>query len=201
METWQLNTGHKVVSAWDLSHDLDGVFCSLLTHAQAATSHIVDGLPTDTELHDFVRLGDRLRTNDKLSSVGRALVRQISREHLLLGTHELAHRDLNLTDRVIATTTIAINHHKLEVLNFLEEVGNLEGGLEVRIQLVLDLLSIANLHPAIVPLLVQDALWVRLAERVQILQLASGHEQIDLHHQRLSLNHIVLILSFLFLVN
>ena len=117
-----------------------------------------------------------MRADDKLSSVGGALVRQWSSEHLLLGTHELAHRHLNFTDRVIVSPTITINHHKLEVLNLLEVVGYLEGSLKVWVQLILDLLSIANFHPTVVPLFVQDALWVRLAERVQILQLATGHE-------------------------
>ena len=50
----------------------------------------------------------------------------------------------------------------------------MEGCLEVRIELVLDLFGLTNLDPlAIAALLVKDTLWVRLTEGIQVLKFSS----------------------------
>ena len=131
-------------------------------------------MPAKLHLGDFVRLGKGLSTDDDLTTISRVIVGKLLGPHLLLGAHKLAHSYFDLTDRVVVTATVTIDHDELVILNFLEEVGALERCLKVWVQLVLDLFSLTNLNPlTIAVLLKQKTLRVRLAECVHILEFAS----------------------------
>ena len=116
-----------------------------------------DVLALDAILHHLIRLADCLSANDNLATLALAIMSQLSCEHLLLCTHKLAHGHLNLTNRIEIGAAISIDHCKLVVLNLFKEVGQSEGCLEVRIERVHNLLSLADLDPVVVALLIQDA--------------------------------------------
>ena len=97
------------------------------------------------------------------------------------GTHERAHGDFYLTNKIVLSASIIvdIDHLKLELLLALKVVSHRETGLEVRVQVVHDDLSLSNLLPVVALQLIQDAPRVRLAEVVKVLELASRDEEID----------------------
>ena len=111
---------------------------------------------------------------------------------MLFSTHKFAHCDLNFANSFEITSAISIDHDKLEILHLLEEVGDCERILKIWVELISDLFSLANFGPLVVSFLVEDALGVGLAERVQVLELAAGYEKVHLHLQAgaLCLYHI-----------
>lgn len=98
---------------------------------------------------------------------------QILGQHLRSGAHDAAHCGLKFADAVVITIAVAINHLKLKLLLLLEEIRHHHNGQEVWVQLILDLFSLSAQDPLVVNHLVDHALRVRLAERVQILELPS----------------------------
>ena len=97
------------------------------------------------------------------------------------GTHERAHSDFYLTNKIVLSASIIVNidHLKLELLLALKIVRHGEAGLEIGVEVVHDDLRLADLLPAVALLLKEDAPRVRLAEVVEVLELASRDEQVD----------------------
>ena len=117
---------------------------------------------------------------------------QVASPHLSASTHDHTHGDLDLTDGVVVAATITVYHDKLHLLLLLEVVWHGEASLEVWIQIVLLLLGLANLSPLAASLFKEKALWVRLAESVEVAELASGHKEVHLHGQVLLWHHHIL---------
>ena len=93
---------------------------------------------------------------------------QIGGKHLALCSHDSTHGSLNSTNWIVATLAIPVNHLKLDFLLLLKEVIDCEMCLEVRVQVVLDLLRLAQLDPllSLVIVLTQDADGIRLAKHI-----------------------------------
>ena len=108
---------------------------------------------------------------------------QVGREHLGTGTHDLAHSRFNLANGIVVTATIAIDKHEAQILLLLKEVAHAERRLEVRVQIVFDLLGFAHLMPTSIALLEDQTLGIRLAECVQILKLPPRDEEVYGHAQ------------------
>lgn len=82
--------------------------------------------------------------------------------------HQFAHRDFNFSNEVEVAAIIHVNHRELEVLNLFKEVVDNDVGREVWVEVVVDDFSLGNLDPNSILLLMDDALRVRLAERVHV---------------------------------
>ena len=186
-----LHSNCKVLRVWNLPVYDAGIVSSLSAHAHASSCEVLHILPAQAPFGHFVWLLHRLRPDNDLAAVCRvALIREIGCESLFLSAHELAHCDLNFTDCIVVTATVAINHDKLEILHLLKEVRQLEGVLKVRIQVVLDLLRLTEFDPGPIGVLfIEYALGIWLAERVQIFKFTTWHEQVHLHRKVLRLNH------------
>ena len=79
---------------------------------------------------------------------------QIFSQNLSSSAHNVAHCCLELSDCIVVVCrAIAINHDKLEVLGFFEEVVHYDAGFEVGVEAVLDLLGQAQFMPVSVPIL------------------------------------------------
>ena len=172
-----------LLTSTHLLHYLQVVRCRIRAHIHASWDTIIDIAPIHAHFDDFVGLLHSLGSDNDLTASTLSLVSQIAREYLLLGSHELTHSYFDFTDGIVVTAAIAIDKHKLETLNFLEEVAKSESSFEIRVQGVIDLLSLAELHPLVIPFLIEDALWIRLAESVQIFKLSARDVQIYLHLQ------------------
>lgn len=135
-------------SLWHFLSDLTGVESYFLAHTHASAGVILHIFPTKWPLCYLLRGLHAHSLDNDLSSILIALVGEISCPCLLLGSHELAHCDLYLANCVIVAATVAIDHHELVVLHLFKEVGQHERSLEVWIEWVLDLLSLANFDPA-----------------------------------------------------
>jgi hypothetical protein len=86
---------------------------------------------------------------------------QIFSQNLSSSAHNVAHCCLELSDCIVVVCrAIAINHDKLEVLGFFEEVVHYDAGFEVGVEAVHDLFGFANEGPMVVDQLVNHALWV-----------------------------------------
>ena len=110
----------------------------------------------------------------------------------LLGrAHEPAHDYLNGADVIVLRPTgvVRVDEDEAEVLSLFEVVVNCKACLEIGVQAVLYCLSLADLVPGAVKLLKEEALWVRLAERVQVLELAARYKQVDALFQAGSSHH------------
>lgn len=72
---------------------------------------------------------------------------QLTLEHLFRRTHELSHRNLNLTNHIEfgSTLVVLVDHGEFEVLSLLEEIINFESRLEVRVQVVIDCFGVSDL--------------------------------------------------------
>lgn len=127
---------------------------------------------------------DSLSPDDELSTVLLALVRQISSECLPGGTHQASHGGFDLADLVVVASgcVVGVHHHEFVALNFLEKVRQCERGLKIWIEIVVDDLSLRDLGPLLIGLLLEEpALGVRLAKCVQVLELAPRNKQVHLH--------------------
>lgn len=170
-----------VVATWSLFLDLYLVHAWLLTHTETSTHHVVDILGAQTEFSPLVARLDSLGPDDDLTAVTLTLVLQVAGPGLGTRSHELTHGALDITDFIVVAITVSINYRKSHLLLLFEEVGHVEAGAEVGVERVLDLLSLAKLHPGVVLLLKEEAQGVRLAEGVKVAKLASRDEQVDLH--------------------
>jgi len=109
------------------------------------------------------------------------MVGELTGPHLSTRSHKVSHGHVDLTNVVVFAFAVSVNNTEFKVLDLFEVVGDREAGCEVWVQRVLDLLGLAQLDPLSVSLLKEEALGVRLGERVQISELAPGHKQGDLH--------------------
>jgi len=91
---------------------------------------------------------------------GAASLQEFVLEHLHLGSHHGTHVRVALSDQVEVAVSIGVNHFELELLLLLEVVSNRETLLEVRVEVVIDLLSLTHLDPAALFLLVHSADWI-----------------------------------------
>ena len=181
--SWAYRGNDEIVAPWDLSHELDGVEASACAHAGTASLHVVGALDSHSELGNFVRLLNGFASDDDLATVGLSLMSEVRGPELLLGTHKFSHSDLDLADGLEIASTVTVDHHKSKLLNFLEEVGHCESVLEVGVERVGNLFCLTDLDPLTIAFLLEHALWVTLAESVQVFQLASRHVEIYLHLQ------------------
>ena len=165
----------------DLSQDSAHVQLRSAAHSKAAATWVVHIWPVGDETRYIVG-GSRhwLCAYHNLPSIF-SFVHQLSLPCLTGCTHKWAHGDFCLTDKIKLRTSVVVNvdHLKLELLLALKVVRDSKTGLKVRVEVVHDDFSLSNLLPAIALLLIQDAPWVRLAEVVKILKLASWDEEID----------------------
>ena len=92
---------------------------------------------------------------------------------------------MQLTDRVEVSCTVSVNDAKLEILGFLEEELEVLGCLKIRVQIVLNLLCLANLNPrALLGLLEDKTLGIGLGQDVFVFELSAGNVQIHIHGER-----------------
>ena len=159
------------------------IFSRLRAHSHASWDSIIDIAPIHAHFDNLVGLLYSLSPDNDLTASALSLVCQITREYLLLGSHKLTHSYFDFTDSIVVTTTITIDKHELVGLYFLEEVTESESSFEIRVQVVIDLLSLSDLNPLVIPFLIEDTLWIRLAKCVQIFKLSARDVQIDLHLQ------------------
>ena len=97
----------------------------------------------------LIWLLDGFTADHELATVARAFIWQVAGKFLLASAHDFAHSCDNFSNSVIVAITIAIDQTELQRLLFLKEVVHSEGRREVRIQIVLDLLSWAYFSPFI----------------------------------------------------
>ena len=108
---------------------------------------------------------------------------KIALEGLLLGSHDVSKCRFNLADHVKASCAIVIDDLKFETLGLFKRVTHDDVCLEVRIQVVVDRLGLRD-EPPLVELgleLVNPALWVRLAEHVEVFELSARDVKLYLH--------------------
>lgn len=110
---------------------------SFRTHAQATRLHVVDVCPRHPEQCIFIRFFNRFCSDYNLASISISTIGQVLGQNLSLRPHQAANRRLNFTDSVEAGRAIAVNHDKLKVLRFFEEVVHDDAGFEVRVKVVL----------------------------------------------------------------
>ena len=208
IDAWDPDSGYKsAIVPGGLFQNLAAIIALSPAHASAAPLHRTHPVPPQTPLRNLIGLLHSTGPHNDLAPIRLTLMHQISRPGLLLGAHQFAHGDLNLADRIVVATPIAIYHHKLVILHFLKVVCEGETGAEVGVERVQGLLSLANFDPGAAPLLKEHALGVRLAERVQIFQLAPADENFHLHLERLAhscltrLNHDLNYLNYLNFAN
>ena len=145
-----------------------------MAHTHAAANLVPHVLPPHGPFGLKVRLLDRLGAHYDLATVLSASLHKVCSPGLALGAHQGSHGDFDFADHVSrARTAVHVDHLKLIFLHLFEPVGHSEARLKVRVQVVVDDLSLADLAPLIVLQLEDLALGVRLAERVQVLQLAT----------------------------
>ena len=174
---------NKLLCSSHLLHYLQVVLCISWAHIHASRYSIIDIAPIYAHFDDLVGLLYSLGSDNNLTASTLSLVSQIASEYLLLRTHKLTHSYFDFTDSIIVAATITIDKHKLEALNFLEEVSEGESSFEIGVQGVIDLLSLTNLDPLVISFLKEDTLWIGLAECVQIFEFAARDVQIYLHLQ------------------
>ena len=119
-------------------------------HAHASWHASINVSPVDAHFYDLIRLLDSLCTNYNCAAFTLTLICQLRLVDLLLGAHQLSHRNLNLANGIIITATITVDHDKFVLLHFFKKVGQGESLLEVRIQSILYLLSVADPLPIVV---------------------------------------------------
>ena len=147
---WMTHCYHKVSSVRDLFQNLEVERRWSRAHAHASCHASINASPVDAHLDNFIRLLDSLCTNYNGAAFTLTLIRQFRSVYLLFGTHQFSHWNLNLANCVIIAATIAVNQDEFILLHFFKEVGEGESLLEVWIQRILYLLSLANLMPIVV---------------------------------------------------
>ena len=149
----EIRCGNKWVSAWDLFFDLNSPREFFITHAHAASSHIVNASHGKAECYRLVWFLDSLRANYDLATIPIAMfVSESSSEHLCASTHELAHSGVDFADCVVVAISITINHDKLKVLDLLEEVIAFHACREIWVERIHNLLCPAKFSPVTVSL-------------------------------------------------
>ena len=165
----------------DLSEDSAHVLLRSAAHAETTSACVVYVLPVGDETRDVVGgTGHGLRADHDLTGI-LSFVQELRLPGLTGGTHERAHGDFYLTNKIVLSASIIVNidHLKLELLLALKVVRHGEAGLEIGVEVVHDDLRLADLLPAVALLLKEDAPGVRLAEVVEVLELASRDEKVD----------------------
>lgn len=106
---------------------------------------------------------------------------KLSGESLSLPTHNCTHGCLNSTDHIKLVIAVIVDDLKLDLLVTLEAVGGLDLIFEVRVQIVVNSLSTADLNPVfgLFTELVHSAYGIRLTEYVHVLKLAATNEQFN----------------------
>ena len=126
-------------------------------------------------------LVDTLGANDDLPSLAAGLViLQLGRHRLVSCAHDIAHTRFTVSN-LLALAHVDVPHLEAELLLLFKRVIELEGLLEVGVQIVVNLLRLPVLDP-LSPSLVPSAHvddWVTLREHVQILQLAARDEELN----------------------
>ena len=92
-----------------------------------------------------------------MATVGLAVLRQICSPGLLKRAHKFTHSGLHLTDGIVVTITVAVDHDKFVVLLLFKEVWHLERSREVWVKIVFDLFRLANFGPMAIDLLENNA--------------------------------------------
>lgn len=153
-------TRYKVFGSRNILLDLTSIMHRLCAHTKAAALFIGDIGPLHIESSNFVGLSDSLGSDNDLATVLLPIMRKVFNIHLLLGAHKFSHRRLHFSNHVIALTTISVDYHKFKILHLLKEVLHCKSSLKVRIQRVLDLLSLPKLNPSVLLSLIKDAAWI-----------------------------------------
>jgi len=121
---------------------------SLWAHAHAASPHVVNVAPSHLELSSHIALGLGFSAHNNLASVSIfAWKSESTLEALLLGSHQSSHSSFDLSNQVILGHSIAVHHFKLELLLLFKEVIAGKAGVEIWIQIVIDLLCSSKLLP------------------------------------------------------
>lgn len=160
----------RLTPASNFSVDREGI----RTDSKAALNNVVDSSPFEFKVYDLVGILDSFRPYTDLAAIS-AVLNQVLLQHLCFGAHDCSHCRVDFTNDIEISHTIAVDHHKLQLLRLLEEVVHANACLEVWIKIVHDLLSLADQHPLVVDLFVNHALWIGFAESVEVSQLTPGN--------------------------
>lgn len=98
---------------------------------------------------------------------------------MVFGTKDGADGGVNLAKEIRAATVV-VPHFELDGLTGLEDVVDLEGADEVRVEVILNGFGLANFIPAVVGLHGDDHEGIAFAEDVGILELAGREEDFNL---------------------
>ena len=102
-----------------------------------------------------IRLFDGFRPDyDEASAAALPFEMQISSQSLRFGTHYLSKSCFNMSNGIVFTSAVPVNHLKLQPLFFLKEVIYSEPSFEVRVEVILDLLGLPKPHPLVRPIVI-----------------------------------------------
>ena len=100
---------------------------------------------------------------------------EFSPDPLTFAAKNLTQSHLHFANCIVVAISITINEEQLKHLFALKVICHLNSSLEVGVQTVIDLFSLADLDPLGLLLLEDDAHRIRLAHPVQVLQLMALH--------------------------
>ena len=140
---------------------------SVVAHAHHPRYPIVEIFPAHLEPGTLLGLHDEL-TADQNHSAFRCFPgkRQFALPYIVLLLYDRSHGHRALADKVVTSAIIDVDHFKLDLLLSFVEIVECEASLEVWVQIVVDLLGLAQFDPLFGQLvkLTQNADGIRLAE-------------------------------------
>ena len=156
-------------STRDLPLDLTAPIDAFWAHTHAAWYLIVYVAPIQVPSNILIGGLDGLSADDNsASSAFLPLVGELLSMGLSTSTHEVSHSWEDLANNIIVVVIVVLDLES-QLLDFLKEIWNLDCGFPVWIMIVVELLSLTNLYPFAIALLVHLALRIRLAHEIESL--------------------------------